>query len=77
MTDKDTIQKVAQAIATATLNLSEAIVQPIMEATQGYRTQCQEAGFSPAAAEIMATAYHAELIKVMFMQLAASSKKKT
>lgn len=43
----------------------DAMAQMI-ETVVGYRTKCEEAGFSPTAAEVMAMEFHTAMIQQVF-----------
>jgi hypothetical protein len=51
----------AATLASALVGLTQSI-GPMLEAAAGYRQQCEQAGFSPAAAEQMAVEYHRTLL---------------
>lgn len=48
--------------AAALLQVGE-LLTTVLQATEGYRKQCEERGFSPTAAEQMALAYHDLLVR--------------
>lgn len=47
----------ARQMSAALIEIGERMAQ-VVEATEGYRKQCEERGFSPTAAEQMALSYH-------------------
>jgi hypothetical protein len=71
MTDRASLDKVMNAVIEMMAGVSEAIVDPVIEATQGYRTKMEVAGFSPTMAEQLAASYHVELLRLLFSQMAA------
>jgi len=52
------------ALADGLMSLAESMHQ-VVAATAGYRSVCEEAGFSPTASEVMAIEYHQVLLRAM------------
>lgn len=75
MTDREKIQAIATAVTAAAANISEAIMDPAIDAATGYRMKLEGAGFSPAIAEQMAAQYHVEFIKVLFSLVTTKGQK--
>ena len=73
---RETVEKTASMVAEYMANINEAIAQPAMEASAGYRRGLEESGFSPTIAEHMAAQYHVELLKAMFAVLATAKPRK-
>lgn len=46
--------------------IASELMQPILEATQGYREHCLRAGFNETAAEAMAMQFHMGLVAQAF-----------
>lgn len=62
---------VLSVVASVFANISQLMRVPL-EATVGYRAQCEAAGFSPTAAEAMAEEFHGLAMKWLFEQTTGS-----
>jgi hypothetical protein len=71
MTSNSQPNPVPQDMTTAMLQVAEAFA-PVVAQVGGYRAQLMATGFSPAAADQMATDYHRELVATMFASLRAA-----
>lgn len=58
-----TPDEVANAIAIGLASLG-AMVVPILEAVEGYRVRCEEAGYSSGLARKMAADYHEAILRM-------------
>jgi hypothetical protein len=61
------------AMRTAMMQLGE-ITGTIVEASTGYKAQCLAAGFGERAADEMAVAFHAEVVKLIFAGMSKNLK---
>jgi hypothetical protein len=67
--------KAAHELATAFAGMSE-ILLTALEASTGYRRQCEEAGFSPTAAELMAIDFHKTLLQMIIHSTTTPKEKR-
>lgn len=61
-------EDVLAPIAGVLSNLTQLMKIPL-EASVGYRSQCEAAGFSPTMAEMMATEFHRQAMSWLFDQV--------
>jgi len=67
MTDDDDDATEASDLSNAFLELMVSMTQ-VLDATVGYRTRCDQAGFSSEACEAMAIDLHGHMMAICFRQ---------
>lgn len=48
------------------MEINEQVVEPLLEAVDGYRARCTAHGYSPTVAEEMAATFHMHMVEKLF-----------